>query len=211
MSNGKPSLESAYALETSDDSRRLYRDWALDYDSSFAESLGYALPRRVAEVYRDVAGPDDGPILDIGAGTGLLGAALAGTGHAIDGVDISSEMLGRAADKRAYRALIEADLTAPLDLPDAAYGGLVSSGTFTHGHVGPEALPELFRVARPGALFVLAINVQVYDGRGFGSAFARAVAEEQIGPLDFREVRIYERDDHEHGQDTGLITLFRRR
>lgn len=211
MSDGKPSLESAYALETPEDSRRLYRDWAGDYDSGFAAELGYALPGRVAEAYRAAAGAGDAPILDIGAGTGLLGAALAGTGHAIDGLDISREMLDQAADKGAYRALIEADLTAPLEMPAASYGALVSSGTFTHGHVGPGALPELFRVARPGALFVLAINIHVYDGRGFGSAFAQAVAGGLIGPLDFREVRIYDRDDHEHGRDTGLVTLFRRR
>ena len=43
------------------------------------------------------------------------------------------------------------------------YRGIVSSGTFTRGHVGPEALPHLLAVAEAGAQFALSINAAVYD------------------------------------------------
>ena len=213
MTETKHSLDGAYGLGTPEDSVRYYRDWAEDYDRDFAEAHGYAAPRRIAAGYLAAAREGDAPILDIGAGTGLIGDALAGglgPEGALDGIDISAEMLEVARGKGLYRRLIEADLTKPLDLPDASYGALLSAGTFTHGHVGAGVLPELLRIARPGALFVLGIKREVYDDERFGSTFAMLVAEGRITPLRFEAFRIYAREDHEHGQDVALAALFRK-
>lgn len=210
MPDKKYSLDSAYQIRTPDDAVRLYGDWAEGYDSEFAESMGYAAPRLIAQAFLRRAGDQDGPVLDIGAGTGLVGHHLTGAGdREVDGIDISAEMLAVAREKGVYRALIEADLTQPLDIPDGCYGGLISSGTFTHGHVGPGVLPELLRITRPGALCVFGIKREVYDEERFGSAFATLVAEGRITPLDFETIRVYDREDHDHGQDVGLTAIFR--
>ena len=116
-----------------------------------------------------------------------------------------------AAAKGLYRNRITADLTGTLDLPDTAYGALVSSGTFTHGHVGPVALAELLRVARPGALFCLGINLEVFDSAGFGSAFARLVAARRITAINFHALKFYEGIEHEHSGDSGVAAVFRKR
>ncbi|MEM0988842.1 MAG: class I SAM-dependent methyltransferase [Pseudomonadota bacterium] len=201
------SLDGAYALETPDDSRKLYRDWAETYDTGFAASHGYAVHRHVARVFHEQGG--DGPVLDIGAGTGLVAEALGDL--EIDAIDISQEMLDIAGTKGLYRRRYCADLTAPLDISDQTYQGFVSAGTFTHGHVGPACLSELLRIARPGALFTVSIKTEVYDGEGFGSAFAKLVALGQITPLDFRHVRFYEEGaQHKHADDTGLVAFFRK-
>ena len=147
-------------------------------------------------------------MLDVGAGTGLIGEALAGT--QIDALDLSPDMLAVAGRKAVYRSLITADLTGPLDIPDASYGGVVSSGTFTHGHVGPVCLPELMRIARPGALFVCTVIPAVYDSAGFGSALAQLVADGQITPVRFHDFAIYEKADDEHGDEHGLVMEFHR-
>lgn len=202
-------LARAYEVRTPEDSVRLYREWAESYDEGFAREHGYVAPREIAAVFRAEAGGDAQPVLDIGAGTGLVGAEL--RDMTVDGIDISQEMLDLAAAKGIYRRCITADLTKPLDLPDAGYGGLVSSGTFTQGHVGPACLPELMRIARPDALFVLAIRPEVFDGEGFGSAFAGLVAEGAISPVDFRRLRMYENAEHDHAGDTYLTAVFRRR
>ena len=170
--------------------------------------MGYAAPRRIAETFLAEGGAEAGPVLDIGAGTGLLAEHLPGL--TVDGIDLSPEMLAQAGAKGLYRNRIEANLLKPLDIPDASYGGFTSSGTFTHGHVGPDCLPELLRIARPGALFVCGVVPPVYDGMGFGSALAQLVARGAIGPLDFREIAIYEGVDHNHAADTGLIMIFRK-
>jgi len=207
--SGTDLLEGAYALETPEDNLAHYRDFARTYDEGFATDLGYVYPERVAQVFLSAAGPEDSPVLDVGAGTGLLAEHLGGL--SVDGIDISPEMLEKAAAKGLYRRRVVADLTRPLDLPDAAYGALVSSGTFTHGHVGPEAFAELLRIARPGALYCLGINLGNFDSAGFGSALARLVAAGRITPVDFREVRYYARADHSHADDSGVVALFRKR
>ncbi len=214
MTEPRHSLDGAYDLKTPEDSVRYYGQWASDYDREFAESHGYAAPRRIAETMLAEREDADAPILDIGAGTGLVAEALRtglGPEVAIDGIDISAEMLAVARGKAVYRDLIEADLTKPLDIADGAYGALISSGTFTHGHVGPGVLPELMRILRPGGLCVFGVKREVYDAERFGSTFAVMVAEGLITPLRFEAIRIYEREDHEHGQDVGLTLIFRKR
>lgn len=200
------SLEGAYRLETPNDSRSLYRQWAATYDENFAEAHGYVYAQRVAETFLSEGG--EGPVLDIGAGTGLVAEAMRSV--EADGLDISAEMLEAAGAKGLYRNRIVADLTAPLDLPDAHYRGFVSAGTFTHGHVGPVCLPELMRVAAPGALFVLGINDGVFDKACFGSAFANLAADGAISPIAFRRVQYYEGVEHAHADDQGLLAIFRR-
>ena len=206
MTGDERSLDGAYALKTPEDSVNLYRGWAETYDTDFAESHGYVVPQQIAALFHQEGG--QGPVLDIGAGTGLVGAALGELD--VDGIDISQEMLDVAGAKGLYRNRICADLTGPLDIPDQAYSGFTSAGTFTHGHVGPVCLPELTRIARPDALFVIAINEQIFDQAGFGSAFAALVAGGAISPVSFRHVRYYEDADHAHADDMGLVAIFRR-
>ena len=202
------SLDGAYSLETPEDSIELYREWASSYDSGFVEETGYVYARNVAAVLLEELSGDLPVVLDIGAGTGLVAQELPGL--TVDGLDISQEMLDVAGAKGLYRNRICTDLTQPLDIADDSYGALTSAGTFTHGHVGPVCLPELMRIAQPGALFVLGINADVFDRAGFGSAFADLVANGQISPIRFRKVACYANTDHEHGDTVILLAIFRR-
>lgn len=201
-------LDGAYTIESPSDARRVYNDWAATYDESFARGWGYVAPRKIAGIFLAEGGSAAQPVLDIGAGTGLMAEALPGL--ALDGIDISPEMLARAAAKGLYRNRIEADLTGALPLTDASFGGFVSCGTFTHGHVGAECLPELLRVAASGALFCCGTRPAVYDAMGLGSALALAAARGQITPPRFHEIDIYEGATHEHAADTGLVMVFRK-
>jgi SAM-dependent methyltransferase len=201
-------LDDAYSIAGPADARRVYDDWAATYDESFARGWGYVAPRRIAAIFLAEGGSEVTTVLDIGAGTGLMAEALPGL--SIDAIDISPEMLARAEAKGLYRNRIEADLTGTLPLADAAYGGFVSCGTFTHGHVGAECLPELLRIAAPGALFCCGTRPAVYDAMGFGSALALAAARGQITPPRFHEIDIYEGASHDHAADTGLVMVFRR-
>ncbi|PHS21034.1 MAG: methyltransferase, partial [Robiginitomaculum sp.] len=44
MNDDKPDLDTAYGLKTPRDSKRLYAEWAGDYDASFAVREDYQLP-----------------------------------------------------------------------------------------------------------------------------------------------------------------------
>jgi len=201
-------LDRAYAIDGPQDARRLYGDWAATYDDHFGSGWGYVAPREIARLFRSEMRPENQPVLDAGGGTGLLAEHLRDL--VIDAIDITPEMLAIAESKGLYRARILGDLTGPLNLPDGAYGSVISCGTFTHGHVGPEAFDELLRIVRPGALFVCGTIPSVLDGAKFGSALARLVAADRIEPVRFREIAIYEGADHPHKDDRGLVMLFRR-
>ncbi len=203
-----PDLDDAYALQTPEDSVRLYRTWSQSYDTGFAAAQDYILPSQVAGAFAAAGG--QGPVLDVGAGTGLLAERLAALGIGpVDGVDISAEMLAVASDKAIYRTLLLADLTLGVDLPEGGYAGVASSGTFTYGHVGPGALDELLRLAAPGAVFALSIHAGVYLDGGFAAKFEALGAA--IRDLRLEEVAIYgAAADAAHRGHRALVAVFRK-
>lgn len=202
-----PDLDAAYALKTPDDSRRLYRSWAGSYDADFIDEMDYRLPEHVARAFL-AAGPE-GPVLDLGAGTGAMGRFLAGKVGPIDGTDISPEMLEVARAKQVYRRLFTGDLTARLEVESGSYRSVVSSGTFTTGHVGPDALAEVLRVLAPGGLGAISVNALHWDSAGFSAAFEALRAG--LAMLDRIEVSIYgPRNSGPHAGDKGFVVLFRK-
>ena len=211
----EPGLDEAYGLDTPDDARALYAKWADTYESGFITDSGYVYHRTVARLFVDRAGAGAGPVLDVGCGTGLVGEVLRELGvKEVDGIDISPEMLVEAAAKRTrdgdpvYRAVLEGDLTDTLAIPSDRYRGMVSAGTFTHGHVGPAALDELLRVAAPNCRFALGVNRQIYESGGFGARFEAEVASGTITDLELIDVEIYDADEGEHADDVARVVTF---
>lgn len=205
MADDGSRLKRAYALRSPEECLRLYADWAGSYDAEFAAAQGYVLPVRVAEAFV-AAGAPEGAVLDVGAGTGLVAQALRGCGFAgaVDGLDISAEMLAVARAKGVYRGLHVADVTRALPAGCGPYAGIVSAGTFTHGHVGPEGLPPLMDVTAPGAVMVLSVNLGVWEARGFPAAL-EALAE-RIAEVAHLDVPIY---GAAGGGDGGTARLLR--
>lgn len=212
----KISVDDAYALETPADNVDLYRRWARTYDTGFAAAEGYVLFLRVSELLLERQSRLAGPVLDVGCGTGLVGEVLREGGiEIIDGIDISNEMLAEAARKTnadrepVYRKLIPADLTQAIDISDNEYGALISAGTFTHGHLGPESLDELWRVAAPGALAVIGVRSTHYAAMGFEAKFAADVARGTITEPEIVIVNVYSEHarNAEHANDKTHIVV----
>lgn len=207
-------LEEAYSVDGPDDNRALYKAWAATYDG-FLEQNRYIYARQVAELFSRQSPAQAGPVLDIGCGTGVVGEALRllGVGM-IDGLDISPEMMAEARQRTGpdgssiYRRLIEADLTGPLDLPSDSYAGIVSAGTFTHGHVGPDALSELPRIAQPGSVCSIGINAAHFDAHGFRDHLDRYSAEGVIGGLELVLRPMYEDADGSEPDHMAQIAVF---
>ena len=186
--------------------------WSKVYDQVYETSFG--------EMYEDLTQatldfikanyPSGSRILDIGAGTGLAAEALTSHGiRPIDALDISQEMLSVAALKGVYRNLMVKDITIPFELGSNLYSGLISSGTFTTGHVGPEALDHLLAIALPGALFALSINAFHWKTQGFESKFS--ALDGQIYNFKLVDVAIYGgRNTSSHKDDNGRIALFKK-
>lgn len=200
-------LERAYDLDSDAKSRALYRDWAETYDDTMLQGLGYRSPATVAQLLGAHLPDRAAPILDVGCGTGLVGRALAQQGFtAIDGLDMSREMMGVARRGGGYRHFIAADLNRPLPLPDACYGGASCAGTFTHGHVDARCLDELFRVLRSGAPFAFTVKLEVWEPLGFKDALARLERAGRITQAAFTHDRHYD----SALQPDGVFCVYRR-
>ena len=203
-----PTLRDVYAISSQDELRALYREWAHSYDSGFSEAQGYQLPREVALAFVGAGGV--GPVLDVGAGTGLVAEHLIQRGVTeIDALDFSDEMLSVSRNKGIYRELIAADITRKLSLKVAPFEGVVSAGTFTMGHVGPEGLEPLLTLAASGALFVISVNAAFYETAGFASIMKSL--EDRIEGLTLTDVRIFDdRADSAHSDDMARLVIFRK-
>ena len=199
-------VDAAYALETPEDNKKLYAAWAATYDSDFAEAKDYLFPGHVAAVFASLGG--EGPVLDVGAGTGLVAQEIEKLKNVeIDAIDLSNEMLAVAREKNLYRHLMQGDLTQDLLIETATYAAIVSAGTFTHGHVGPQELDELMRIAAPGALFVLSNKSDVHETHGFKAKFESLSGD--ITGFEVKEFPIYGPGaDAAHADDIGLVISF---
>ena len=174
-------LARAYDLKGPNQARALYRDWAGTYDAHLENGLGYIAPAQIAAMLDEALEDRDARILDVGCGTGLVGERLAALGfNSIDGLDFSPQMLAAAAEKDIYQELLESDLERALDIADTLYDAGISCGTFTHGHVGPGALTEIFRVLRQGAVFACTIHTHLWIEAGFAQHIAVLEADEII-------------------------------
>ena len=209
--SSKKGLNDAYSVKTPEDNIKLYKVWASSYDDDFAKKNDYRSPVLISNYYDKYSNENDVPVLDVGAGTGLIAEVMNKKNTIdIDAIDISPEMLESAKSKNCYNKLLEADLTKNLDIDNNYYGAIVSAGTFTHGHIGPNALDELLRVTKPSGLFVITIHSKVYVNQNFEQKFQDI--NEQITDLTFHEEKAYGNNpDKDHGNDTVFITVFRKK
>jgi predicted TPR repeat methyltransferase len=125
-----------------------------------------------------------GPVLDAGAGTGLLGGWLKILGYGpVEGVDLSPGMLEVAARKGVYDRLVRGDLTARLPFEDGRFAGAVCAGVFTTGHVGAEGLDEILRVVQPGGALVLTVKDKTWEA-GVAARLDDLAAEGAVQRVD---------------------------
>ncbi len=174
-----PKLDAVYTAASSAEIARVYDAWATDYDTEMGR-IGYRHPSICLALLARHLPRGEGPVLDAGAGTGILGEWLGIAGYPqAEALDISTGMLAVARAKGVYAALHEADLRAPLPFPDGRFAAVVSGGVFTTGHVGAEALPEILRIIRPGGVAVLTVKDAVWEG-GFRDRLGALVAEGRV-------------------------------
>ena len=205
-------LDEAYSVKTPADNRRLYAKWAATYESDFVEAKQYRYPKAIAEVFHEVVGPVT-RVLDIGTGTGLTGMYVTHLrpNVVIDGMDISPEMLGQAKLKlredgsAVYRALYERDLTRVVPNENAPYEALFSSGTFTHGHLGPECLRNLLPLLAHSGWLVVGVNNEHFEARDFGSELDALVLIGAIEAPQILRIDVYEPGSVHYGDQARVI------
>jgi SAM-dependent methyltransferase len=146
--------------------REGYGEWVRTYEQTVQDEMDLRLLDRLQWV--DWAGPRS--VLDLACGTGRRGTA------AIDGLDLTPEMLEVARRKGVYRTLHVADVTHT-GLPAATYDLCVQSLADEHL---PDLRPLYHEVARlitPGGCFVLVGFHPQFLMAGMPTHFNRASGE----------------------------------
>ena len=173
----------ARGASSNDELVALYREWAEHYDHDVVDGMGLVGSARIADLLAEHLPERGTAVIDLGCGTGLVGERLAAHGFAtVDGVDLSPEMLAIAAHKGCYRHVVAADLHDAASLPRGPYGASISAGTFTSGHVGPEAVGGVLSVCAPGA--VVAWVVAAVRWPEFAEALDRAGVTTELASVE---------------------------
>lgn len=159
-------LTDVYSAGSPESLARSYDGWAEGYESEMLAS-GYRHPVVCVALLARHLPAGAGPIVDAGAGTGLIGEWLRLLGYpSVFGFDLSTGMLAVARRKGAYEDLREAALGGRLPYDDGRFAAAVCAGVFTLGHAGPEGLDDLLRIVRPGGRVVLTVKERLYE-QGF--------------------------------------------
>ncbi len=171
--------------------QQFYEQWAGTYDEDVS-SEGYCGPEFITDLLVSLSAhcdleidikDHDLAILDAGCGTGLVGVALAKKGYRqIDGCDLSPAMVEKALTTGAYKTLKgDIDLTRRNGVyRDDHYDVVICCGTFTNGHLPPEALEELVRIAKPQGLVLVSARKSYYDSTDFEAVYTGLRQENRV-------------------------------
>jgi predicted TPR repeat methyltransferase len=164
----------------------LFDGYAGVFEEHLQQGLRYDAPQVL--VPRMAQGHRFAHALDLGCGTGLCGALLRPHAQLLTGIDLSANMLQKAAALHVYDALQQADAVEFLAAAGDSFDAVVAADVF--GYVG--ALDEVFRL--------LALRMPV------GGTFAFTVEESGDGDVVLRPSLRYAHSEagirrlaHQHG------------
>lgn len=176
MSEEQEFLSKLYEIDTVEDTRRHYNEWAASYDAEITKN-GYATPARCAAALAEFALDKSAPILDIGCGTGISGLALRSVGFThIDGSDLSDEMLNVARAKESvYHELWKTDLDDPFPFETGTYTNFSAMGVISSGHAEAPIIDAILAVMPVGGLFVFSLSDHALEDPTFEARVAENI------------------------------------
>lgn len=133
----------------------LYDGFAELYDQHVVAALKYKLPRDVAAMIAQRYPGLTLNLLDLGCGTGLLGACLGRIQGALVGVELSNRMIEQAARHNVYDKFHNVDLHDALEAtPPALYDVITALDVFIYAGDMTAAIPQAYAILRGGGHFI---------------------------------------------------------
>ena len=164
-------LQNVYSAKDNRSLEEAYDQWAEKYDEHVT-AFGYKIPAVAAGLFGKYVTPESTPILDAGAGTGLMGSILDALGYREQvGIDISAGMLKKADERDVYKDLHQMVLGEKLDFPSGCFSACQSIGVFTAGHAPASAFDELVRVLCSGGVIIFSVLEDIYIPKGYKDKF----------------------------------------
>lgn len=138
---------------------QLFDGYAGGFDAHL-QALHYRVPQVLAEGL--AASPVDRAAftaaLDLGCGTGQCGPLLRPLAGAVDGIDLSANMLAQAEALKVYRTLVQADVADHLATTDERYNLLVAADVFIYVGALDAVFAGAARVLEPGGVFCFSVE-----------------------------------------------------
>lgn len=131
-----------------------YDQWADMYETDIGE-VWKPVPLAGSLLLEKYVDNKQKTILDVGAGTGLVGVTLAKLGfEQIIGMDISSGMLAKAAEKGVYKSLVCCSIGDEQFINLEMASGIIATGVFAESHAGSAELNKLQDNIQPEGVLV---------------------------------------------------------
>lgn len=142
------------------DPHELIRMKAADYDRLMVET-GYEGPTRAAAALAGLGAAREAPLIEFGAGTGLVGVALRSLGFSvIDGLEPNPEMraFAEARPGRVYRDLLPWNWGDPPPVAPGVYLNAAAIGILAPGYAPASVIDAGLRVIPSGGLYVFSLS-----------------------------------------------------
>lgn len=137
----------------------LFDDYAPRFEAALQGRLAYRVPEELAALIASESGEDPfGAVLDLGCGTGLLGALLRARATRLEGLDLSAAMLAEAEGKRIYDRLERHDLGDPAPLPGAPFDLVTASDVLNYVGDLSGVVERTAAALSPGGLFAFSVE-----------------------------------------------------
>ena len=118
--------------------RALFDQYANHFDQHLTEVLGYRTRAHLDAMLRRVSPGAGLDTVDLGCGTGLCAPYLRAYSRRLDGVDLSQQMLDKAAARGLYHELVCTDLLSYLQGREQAWDLAVAADVFVYiGDLAP--------------------------------------------------------------------------
>ncbi|NES72605.1 MAG: methyltransferase domain-containing protein, partial [Okeania sp. SIO2D1] len=152
----RPWLSGICDTQSTEELKNKYDSWAKTYDADVKDDWSF-MPANIARTLSKLLSQKDATILDAGAGTGLVGQALAQEGYTnLTAVDLSEKMLAIAKEREVYKALHQCNLEdSQIFSNSVTFDAIIAAGVFAYAHAGLEVLNNLFGLLKEEGILLL--------------------------------------------------------
>jgi predicted TPR repeat methyltransferase len=145
----------------------LFDGYANDFDHHLVNVLGYKIHVLLIQHLHTVAGGPFQSTLDLGCGTGLCGGLIRPHSKRLIGVDLSLQMLDKAAQRGVYDKLVQADIVDHLRATPTPHDLVVATDVFIYiGDLQP-TFSAVHAAIQTGGIFCFSAEAVQDEARDF--------------------------------------------